>query len=96
MEKKVYHQNQLEKIHFLQRLIRSFYVRRQFEHVRKEYLQTLSEIEGEPIVEKEEKPAAGNWKNVSRRTIEARPFSSSSSRPRRRWTHTRRIVTQTR
>ena len=95
MEKKVYNQNQLEKIHFLQRLIRSFYVRRQFEHVRKEYLQTLSEIEGEPIVEKEDKPAPGNWKNVSRRTIEPRA-SSSSDRPRRRSTHARRIVTETR
>lgn len=55
MEKNVFNQNQIEKIRFLQRLVRSFYVRRQFEQVRKEYLQTLSEIEGEPFVE-EEKP----------------------------------------
>jgi hypothetical protein len=37
----------IEKILFLQRLIRSFYVRRQFEQVRKEYLKTLNDIEGE-------------------------------------------------
>jgi hypothetical protein len=36
-----------EKILLLQRLIRSFYVRRQFEQVRKEYLKTLNDIEGE-------------------------------------------------
>ncbi len=40
---------QIEKILFLQRLIRSFYVRRQFEQVRKEYLKTLNDIEGESI-----------------------------------------------
>jgi hypothetical protein len=39
--------NRIEKILLLQRLIRSYYVRRQFEQVRKEYLQTLSDIEGE-------------------------------------------------
>ncbi|UJR25896.1 hypothetical protein I4U23_007244 [Adineta vaga] len=37
----------IEKILLLQRLIRSYYVRRQFEHVRKEYLKTLADIEGE-------------------------------------------------
>lgn len=37
----------MEKILFLQRIIRSFYVRRQFEHVRQEYLRTLRDIEGE-------------------------------------------------
>jgi len=37
----------IEKILLLQRLIRSFYVRRQFEQVRKEYLKTLNDIEGE-------------------------------------------------
>jgi len=39
--------NQIEKILLLQRLIRSYYVRRQFEQVRKEYLKTLSDIEGD-------------------------------------------------
>lgn len=39
--------NQIDKILLLQRLIRSFYVRRQFEQVRQEYLKTLSDIEGE-------------------------------------------------
>jgi hypothetical protein len=39
--------HRIEKILFLQRLIRSFYVRRQFEQVRKEYLKTLNDIEGE-------------------------------------------------
>ncbi len=39
--------NRIEKILLLQRLIRSYYVRRQFEQVRKEYLKTLSDIEGE-------------------------------------------------
>ena len=39
--------HRIEQILFLQRLIRSFYVRRQFEQVRKEYLKTLSDIEGE-------------------------------------------------
>jgi len=42
--------SRLEKILFLQRLIRSFYVRRQFENVRNEYLKTLSDIEGETFV----------------------------------------------
>lgn len=42
--------HQLEKVLLLQRLIRSFYVRRQFEQVRQEYLQTLSEIEGETLI----------------------------------------------
>ncbi|CAF4102864.1 unnamed protein product, partial [Adineta steineri] len=37
----------IEKILLLQRLIRLFHVRRQFERVRKEYLKTLSDIEGE-------------------------------------------------
>jgi hypothetical protein len=39
--------NRIEKILLLQRLIRSHYVRRQFEQVRNEYLKTLSDIEGE-------------------------------------------------
>jgi len=39
--------SRIEKILLLQRLIRSYYVRRQFEQVRKEYLKTLSDIEGE-------------------------------------------------
>ena len=39
--------NRLDKILLLQRLIRAYYVRRQFEQVRKEYLKTLSDIEGE-------------------------------------------------
>jgi hypothetical protein len=39
--------NQIEKILLLQRLIRSYYVRRQFEQVRKEYLKTLNDIEGD-------------------------------------------------
>jgi hypothetical protein len=38
--------NRIDKILLLQRLIRSYYVRRQFEQVRKEYLKTLSDIEG--------------------------------------------------
>jgi hypothetical protein len=46
--------NQIEKILLLQRLIRSFYVRRQFEQVRKEYLKTLRDIEGETIPTKTE------------------------------------------
>lgn len=40
----------LEKILLLQRLIRSFYVRRQFEQVRQDYLKTLSDIEGDVVV----------------------------------------------
>lgn len=40
-----------KKILLLQRLTRSFYVRRQIEQVRKDYLRTLSEIEGLPCVE---------------------------------------------
>lgn len=40
-------ENNIDKILLLQRLIRSFYVRRQFEQVREEYLKTLSDIEGE-------------------------------------------------
>jgi hypothetical protein len=43
--------NRIEKILLLQRLIRSYYVRRQFEQVRKEYLKTLSDIEGEISIE---------------------------------------------
>jgi hypothetical protein len=39
--------HRLDKILLLQRLIRSYYVRRQFEQVRKEYLKTLSDIEGD-------------------------------------------------
>ena len=62
----------------LQRLIRSFYVRRQFEQVRKEYLQTLSEIEGEMIIEPivvekkeiiEEKSAEGNFQLMKNKSI---------------------------
>ncbi|CAF1204805.1 unnamed protein product [Adineta ricciae] len=40
----------MEKILLLQRLIRSYYVRRQFEDVRKEYLKTLTDIEGEMAI----------------------------------------------
>ena len=40
----------MEKILLLQRLIRSYYVRRQFENVRKEYLKTLTDIEGEMAI----------------------------------------------
>ena len=43
--------DRLTKILLLQRIIRSFYVRRQLELVRKEYLQTLSDIEGPLPVE---------------------------------------------
>lgn len=40
----------MQKILLLQRLIRSYYVRRQFEDVRKEYLKTLTDIEGEMAI----------------------------------------------
>ena len=40
----------MEKILLLQRVIRSFYVRRQFEQVRQEYLQTLRDIEGDIVI----------------------------------------------
>ena len=40
-----------EKLLLLQRLIRSHYVRRQFEQVRQDYLQTLSDIEGTTMVQ---------------------------------------------
>ena len=40
-----------EKIFLLQRLIRSHYVRRQFEQVRQDYLQTLNDIEGTTTVQ---------------------------------------------
>lgn len=43
-------QRRMENILLLQRVIRSFYVRRQFEHVRKDYLQTLRDIEGEMAI----------------------------------------------
>ena len=46
----------LGKVLLLQRLIRSFYVRRQFEQVRQEYLNTLSEIEGATLIEPTPKP----------------------------------------
>ncbi|CAF0724495.1 unnamed protein product [Rotaria sp. Silwood1] len=42
--------NRIGKILFLQRLIRSHYVRRQFQQVRNEYLKTLSDIEGEVTI----------------------------------------------
>ncbi|CAF2718502.1 unnamed protein product [Rotaria sp. Silwood2] len=43
--------NRIAKILLLQRLIRSHYVRRQFQQVRNEYLKTISDIEGEiPII----------------------------------------------
>jgi hypothetical protein len=58
-----------DKILLLQRLIRSFYVRRQFEQVRKEYLKTLSDIEGEIIIKPTEtiptKPEPG--RNITQR-----------------------------
>jgi hypothetical protein len=47
MDRIIYDDHQIEKLLLLQRLIRSYYVRRQFEEVRKEYLKTLSDIEGE-------------------------------------------------
>lgn len=40
----------LEKILLLQRQIRSYYVRRQFQQVRNEYLKTISEIEGDAVI----------------------------------------------
>lgn len=40
----------MQKILLLQRIIRSYYVRRQFQQVRNEYLKTLSEIEGEVVI----------------------------------------------
>ncbi|CAF0992804.1 unnamed protein product [Rotaria magnacalcarata] len=39
--------DKIQKILLLQRLIRAYYVRRQFQQVRTEYLKTLSDIEGE-------------------------------------------------
>ena len=44
----------MENILLLQRVIRSFYVRRQFEHVRQDYLQTLRDIEGEIAIKPSE------------------------------------------
>ncbi len=42
-------ERRLEKILLLQRLIRSHYVRRQFQQVRNEYFKTMQDIEGEII-----------------------------------------------
>ena len=39
--------SEIEKIVLLQRLIRSYYVRRQFQQVKQEYLKTISDIDGE-------------------------------------------------
>lgn len=44
----------MENILLLQRVIRSFYVRRQFEQVRQDYLQTLRDIEGETAIKPRE------------------------------------------
>lgn len=58
----------MQKILLLQRIIRSYYVRRQFQQVRNEYLKTLSEIEGEVVIKpvetspKKQEPSNENGK----------------------------------
>ena len=71
--------NRRDKILLLQRLIRSYYVRQQFEQVRKEYLKTLSDIEGEISIKPIEIILTQNAPEQTGTNLETQDFLNSNS-----------------